>query len=1548
MHDAAPGCRSSRSSSQEPSGASACTWGRQGISIPSSSSSSEIEILEPAQPLLLAAKASGPEDILRVLQQGADPLERNKSKQTFLHLLVANQKVTDKDLAQTLETVGEKNVEELLNARDKRDRTPLHYATVFSRQGQSAIVELLIQHGARLAVAERDGSHPLHFATQYGLTEVVKVLLKHMEDVEVDAKDLTDGTPLAAACWKGNLEIAELLVDAGADTRSRDNTGWTPLHMAAFHDHAGIVNLLLNKGADVAATNEIGYTPLHAAATSPTTMGSTVDLLLKHGACVNARHSYGATPLGMASYAGNVEVATILVDHGANIDACDLEGCTPLMIAVLEQEEEMVDLYLKRGADVQRKDVQGFSALDKAHRSEHGRIMHRLILGGAFSDRGNGNGCTPIMTCSRLGYQDAVDLLLQRGADPNKVDDTHSTCLSKASYGGHVEVVETLLRHKPPKTNVDAQDDSGETALHHACFGGYSEIVHLLLHEGEADPGIVDHKGRGPLHQACTVGYEPVARLLINHRVPLHAQDHEGYTALHLASASSLEDQEVPTPDDEIGDDCIGVPMHWKKVRAPRREGEYAKIIQLLLEKGVDPLLATNDGMTAFHLAARNDDSKRMKLLLEKTPREGLATRNARGETALCIALERGNQSSAQMLLEELEIADFGDKDIEKESLLWAASSRDTHEVARLLFQKSTKATSMLEERVHWGPMDWAADRGMPEVLWALLCNLDWSPETDMKRESARMVAMKAREAAANSEKAIAPKTARNLGDRKNRRVHSMIRRMGGRRGFPKGQRTRGDRISHQKPNDKTLENLQPPTKDAGPRLAGLAVSPPQQDALGDGWEWPGDPSERESHGILSQKHTTSRKKEEGAVEKEHNDVYDLIVDMLRDPPIIQTSRPNLPFTLPEIPSRLRTATKDYEAAIVDFYAQGSRSGFLTRFRSVTETVYDSGPSAIMRQARETMRSISSGINGMDYNSRHASLKTYTEEDLRFTWIHLPANNMRWMNDLLLRVCIDRGVQEHEFQDLSSFLSSSWAQTPDRISKTRFMKPRCAVRELGLSRIKDAYAAKEKNEGDLDLNSFFGVVEENHEIQHSQAMALYPQIPYLTFSKERSEGLESEARNNYESLLAEYDEYVIHGSRTLDEFYYHFSSEERFLEDMRERNLDQVVTKAIDGSPDGNDDWTSVRVDQAWLWMLDEDTLITSSTHRVDGGEDPFFHGIVDLLGKSGQSKAKQSPPINASEMSDLIADFCVGFFDAQPRQRHEAHRTPHGSIRQLFSDSINKAAIEEAGLFHKFTQEKLERRDDPKPKNNRRDEPIGRAANLFRNIKDIRDELNILKTVAEFQYSVQRGLRSVQGRDIQPSSHSVIRDIEEMDELAKRIQNAVNTTLTLEQNEIAISQAQEGVRQGRTLMVFTVVTIIFLPMSFLTSMFAMDVASFQKTPDWAFAAVFGISVGIFLPLASYAFYSDALTNFLHGRFADETSSRLGKSQSEQPRSAALWTASKYYIEAVSDQKGSSSTVHVAKDVNTSRHLQRSGWKWPLVRRNTARKTADEEAFVPN
>jgi ankyrin repeat protein len=56
--------------------------------------------------------------------------------------------------------------------------------------------------------------------------------------------------PLAAAALTGQVEIAQLLIENGADVNltPRDG-GWSALHCTAMHDHSNIAELLLRHGA---------------------------------------------------------------------------------------------------------------------------------------------------------------------------------------------------------------------------------------------------------------------------------------------------------------------------------------------------------------------------------------------------------------------------------------------------------------------------------------------------------------------------------------------------------------------------------------------------------------------------------------------------------------------------------------------------------------------------------------------------------------------------------------------------------------------------------------------------------------------------------------------------------------------------------------------------------------------------------------------------------------------------------------------------------------------------------------------------------------------------------------------------------------------------------------------------------------------------------------------------------------------------------------------------------------------------------------------------
>jgi len=63
------------------------------------------------------------------------------------------------------------------------------------------------------------------------------------------------------ASRSGYLDIAELLLDHGADVNANEENLWTPLHLASLHGHLETVEVLLNRGADVHARNINGRTP---------------------------------------------------------------------------------------------------------------------------------------------------------------------------------------------------------------------------------------------------------------------------------------------------------------------------------------------------------------------------------------------------------------------------------------------------------------------------------------------------------------------------------------------------------------------------------------------------------------------------------------------------------------------------------------------------------------------------------------------------------------------------------------------------------------------------------------------------------------------------------------------------------------------------------------------------------------------------------------------------------------------------------------------------------------------------------------------------------------------------------------------------------------------------------------------------------------------------------------------------------------------------------------------------------------------------------------
>lgn len=94
------------------------------------------------------------------------------------------------------------------------------------------------------------------------ITGNITALKQHIvAGTNIDEKDPFGGSsPLISACVFGKTEMAQLLINAGADINFQNNDGSTPLHSAAFFCRSDIVKMLLSKSANKTIKNKYGQT----------------------------------------------------------------------------------------------------------------------------------------------------------------------------------------------------------------------------------------------------------------------------------------------------------------------------------------------------------------------------------------------------------------------------------------------------------------------------------------------------------------------------------------------------------------------------------------------------------------------------------------------------------------------------------------------------------------------------------------------------------------------------------------------------------------------------------------------------------------------------------------------------------------------------------------------------------------------------------------------------------------------------------------------------------------------------------------------------------------------------------------------------------------------------------------------------------------------------------------------------------------------------------------------------------------------------------------
>ena len=212
-------------------------------------------------------------------------------------------------------------------SRDDRNRTALYAAAA---NNKPKVVQCLCEDKANVNVYGLNKWTPLTCAVNDGYVEVIKVLLKNGNGVDLEMRDGIVGynsTPLFHAVKKNQPEIVELLCKAGAKVNVYNNEGDTPLTKAAIKGYTEIVKTLL-------------------------TYGKGIDVEMK------PKSGWKATPLFYAAWGGHMEVVEALCKAGADLNASckyGIEWETPISIATIQGHDNVVKVLKKYEKDRQEQ-----------------------------------------------------------------------------------------------------------------------------------------------------------------------------------------------------------------------------------------------------------------------------------------------------------------------------------------------------------------------------------------------------------------------------------------------------------------------------------------------------------------------------------------------------------------------------------------------------------------------------------------------------------------------------------------------------------------------------------------------------------------------------------------------------------------------------------------------------------------------------------------------------------------------------------------------------------------------------------------------------------------------------------------------------------------------------------------------------------------------------------------------------------------------------------------------------------------------------------------